>query len=69
MHERRYHVLAMVSEDEHVRVHRLAKSRGLTVSALVRRAINTLLLDEGEEVPLLDERHEPGRRRIADHAA
>ena len=51
-----FHVYASVSQDEHARVKAHAKKAGLTMSDYVRRAINSLWLDEGLDLPMLEEK-------------
>lgn len=52
----RHYAYARVTDDEYVVIQVQAKKAGLSVSDYVRRAVNNLLLEEGDDVPLLAER-------------
>jgi hypothetical protein len=69
MRGRRYVAYVTLAADEHTRVARLARRRGLTVAGLIRRAINYLLLDEGDDTEPLVERKPHSGRRKRQHAA
>lgn len=60
---KRFVVYSHVSECEHAFIQSEAKRAGLSVSDYVRRAINTMLLEESDDLPLLAE------KRSRDHAA
>lgn len=66
---RRFVATTRLTADEYARVRSLAQRRGLSVSALLRRGLNAVILDEGEPMPVLRELvpHSGGRKRS--HAA
>ena len=55
-----------VSEDERRLIDGLAKREGCAVSELLRRGINSLALDVGDEAVFLESRR-PGRRRLSEN--
>lgn len=65
---KRHQVYAQVSPEEYSVVQALARQEALSVSDYVRRCVNSVLLEAGDDVPLLEEqgyqkRHGP--RRLA----
>lgn len=52
---KRCYAYACCTEAEYAVIRRFAKREGLSVSDFVRRCINSWLLEEGDDVPLLTE--------------
>lgn len=52
----RHYAYALCDDAEYEVIRVQAKKAGLSVSNYVRRAVNSLLLEEGDDVPLLEER-------------
>jgi hypothetical protein len=57
--ERRSYAYAACTAAEYAIVLARARREGLSVSDYVRRCINAVLLEEGDDVPLLAERRDP----------
>jgi hypothetical protein len=57
---RRSYVYADISPEEYARLRAIAMRDGLTIAALTRAGINTLLLEQGDDDALLVQR-KPGR--------
>ena len=53
---RRHYAYALCSDAEYAVVLEQAKKAGLSMSDFVRRCINSVLLEEGDDVPLLAEK-------------
>ena len=52
----RHYAYALVSDAEYAVIRAQAKKAGLSISDYVRRCVNSMLLEEADDVPLLAER-------------
>jgi hypothetical protein len=67
--KRQYHVYAWVTKDEHARVTALAARDGMSMADYVRRAINAMLLEQGDDAAFLRESGTRRGRPKTSHAA
>jgi hypothetical protein len=58
------YICATVSPDEHALITVLARREQLTLSELIRRALNSMAEESGDEAIFIEPRHR-GRKRLA----